>query len=107
MVTTLHKYSFKYDHTEHSEETKKAILPYAKSGEYNIEHIDDVSREWRFRFIKRTFDIIVSFILLIVLFVPMVVIGVAVKVSSPGTIFYLQERLGKNGKKFKIINNWV
>ena len=52
--------------------------------------------------VKRCFDIILSASLLLLLAIPMIVIGIAVKVTSPGPALYTQERLGKNGKKIKI-----
>jgi len=33
----------------------------------------------------------------------MLVVALAVKLDSPGPIFYTQERVGKNGRRFKII----
>jgi exopolysaccharide biosynthesis polyprenyl glycosylphosphotransferase len=53
--------------------------------------------------VKRFMDIILSvigFFLCIPLFI---VSAILVKLSSPGRIFYLQERIGLNGKPFKII----
>lgn len=52
---------------------------------------------------KRTIDITVSFIAMILLLPIYVFIAVGVRFSSKGPIFFLQERIGKNGKKFKII----
>ena len=53
--------------------------------------------------IKRIFDIVLSIVLLIVSS-PILLCGIiGVKLTSPGPIFYRQSRLGKNGKKFKII----
>ncbi len=54
--------------------------------------------------IKRTFDIVASLIFLIVLF-PWIFIFVTIgiKLSSPGPIFFLQNRTGLNGKIFKCI----
>ena len=53
--------------------------------------------------IKRIFDIVLSIVLLIVSS-PILLCGIiGVKLTSPGPIFYRQNRLGKNGKKFKII----
>lgn len=54
-------------------------------------------------FIKRFFDIVVASLLL-VLASPFIVFSIAmIAVGSPGPIFYTQERLGKNGRAFKII----
>jgi len=52
---------------------------------------------------KRVFDIFASLIAIIVLSPIYLFVGLGVKLSSKGPIFYLQERIGKNGKPFKII----
>jgi len=52
------------------------------------------------RLIKRAIDILVSVIIL-VLFVPVLpVIAVAIKLSSPGPVFFKDKRQGLHGKKF-------
>jgi len=53
-------------------------------------------------FLKRVFDLIVAFILLILLAVPMAIIAVWIKIDSPGTVFYRQERVTTYGKHFRI-----
>ncbi len=53
-------------------------------------------------FFKRTFDLIVGFILLIVLAIPMVIIAIMIKTDSEGPVFYRQERVTKYGKHFRI-----
>ena len=53
--------------------------------------------------IKEVFDRIVSLVLLIILAIPMVVIAVLIKLSSKGTVFYKQTRVGMDQRKFKII----
>ncbi len=55
------------------------------------------------RFIKRLLDFILSLLALIVLSPLFLVISISIKVNSKGPVFFLQERLGKNGKVFKII----
>lgn len=52
--------------------------------------------------IKRVFDFIMSAILLLVLFVPFVVIGIAIKIEDKGPVFYKQTRIGKDLKPFEI-----
>ena len=53
--------------------------------------------------VKRFLDLIVSSTLLI-LFLPLLLfLSILIKLDSKGSIFYLQERLGKNEFKFKII----
>ncbi len=53
--------------------------------------------------IKRLFDIFISFLAIIILFPVYIFVAFGVKFSSPGPIFFLQERIGKHGKPFKII----
>tara|TARA_R110002072_G_scaffold100188_1_gene220570 strand:+ start:2827 stop:4221 length:1395 start_codon:yes stop_codon:yes gene_type:complete len=55
------------------------------------------------RTLKRVIDVVVSLISLIVLTPVFISLAILVKSSSPGPIFYLQERIGKNGRIFKII----
>jgi lipopolysaccharide/colanic/teichoic acid biosynthesis glycosyltransferase len=52
-------------------------------------------------FTKRLFDIIISLIGLIVLFPIFLIIMLAIKIDSKGPAIFTQERIGKNGKKFK------
>ncbi len=53
-------------------------------------------------FIKRLLDIIISIILLIILFPFFLIIGIAIKIDSKGSIFYRQERVTQYGRTFKI-----
>ena len=54
-------------------------------------------------FLKRSFDIYSS-VVLITLFSPlMLVIAIAIKLTSRGSIFFLQERYTRNMKKFRVI----
>ena len=51
---------------------------------------------------KRVLDVIVSAAALAVLWPLLAVIAFAVKIDSPGPVFYRQERVGRNGKPFRI-----
>lgn len=53
-----------------------------------------------YAFNKRLFDIIVSFIALIVLSPLLLITGLLVKITSKGPIIYVSKRIGKNGKIF-------
>lgn len=57
-------------------------------------------RKAEYEFVKRLLDAVVSAILLIVLLPLFVAIGIAIKVSSPGPVFYRWHVLGKNNKEF-------
>ena len=53
-------------------------------------------------FLKRVFDIICGLLGSILTLVICIFIGPAIYIASPGPIFFSQERVGKNGKKFKM-----
>ena len=55
------------------------------------------------RFFKRTFDIIVSLIGIVLASPFMIVIAIAIKLYDGGPVFYKQERLTRDGKPFWII----
>jgi len=52
---------------------------------------------------KRIFDIIISFAALVVLLPVLIIIAAAVIINSGFPIFYLQDRIGKDWRPFKII----
>ena len=67
-----------------------------------IEITSDPMPYWQ-RAIKRVMDIVLSSIALILLIPFYIFSAIAVKMSSPGPILFLQERVGLNGALFKII----
>ena len=66
-----------------------------------IEIYPDLIPFWQ-KILKRLLDIVVSSILLVLLLPMYLYIAIRVKLSSDGSIFYTQERIGKNGKPFKM-----
>lgn len=66
-------------------------------------YYDLLKRKWFYRFIKRSFDILASFLLIIILFLPSLIIGIIICCDSKGGPFFLQQRVGRYGKTFKII----
>ena len=53
-----------------------------------------------FRFVKRCFDIVSSFIGLVILVPVFLVIAIAIKIDSRGPVFFKQKRVGRHGKLF-------
>lgn len=53
-------------------------------------------------FFKRFIDIVLALIGIAVAGIPMLLIALCVKLESPGPALFKQERLGKNGKVFKM-----
>lgn len=72
---------------------------------YGIPLIDimpELMPEWEKK-LKRLMDIVLSLILLIVTSPITILAAIAIKIESEGPVFYKQERMGMNGKIFKII----
>ena len=51
---------------------------------------------------KRLFDIVVGFVVFLILCIPMLIIAIMIKLDSEGPVFYRQERVTTNGKRFRI-----
>jgi lipopolysaccharide/colanic/teichoic acid biosynthesis glycosyltransferase len=51
---------------------------------------------------KRVFDVVVSAVILLILSPLLLVLALAVKLDSPGPVFYKQTRVGRYNKEFKI-----
>ena len=66
------------------------------------EYYEILSERKKSLIFKRFFDVVVSFVLLILLVIPMLMIAVMIRMDSPGAIFYRQERVTAYGKKFMI-----
>lgn len=56
-----------------------------------------------YRFIKATADFVIALLALTVLCPLFVVVAVAIKIDSPGPVFFVQKRIGKGGKLFRCI----
>lgn len=53
-------------------------------------------------FTKRVLDFFFASILLLILCIPMVIIGLIIKLTSKGPAIFIQERYGKNSKPFNL-----
>ena len=67
-----------------------------------IEIYPEVMPKWQ-QVVKRLIDIFASGIALILLLPFFIIIAIKVKLSSPGSIFYKQKRVGFRGKEFNIL----
>ncbi|MGR5066508.1 undecaprenyl-phosphate glucose phosphotransferase [Photobacterium sp. DNB22_13_2] len=54
------------------------------------------------RILKRFFDLVVGSLILLLISVPMLVISCAVKLTSPGPVFFKQHRYGIDGQAIKV-----
>lgn len=67
------------------------------------EYYDILCKKTKSLFFKRVMDLFFAIILLIFLIIPIIIISIAVKVSSKGPVFYRQVRVTTYGKRFKIL----
>lgn len=59
-------------------------------------------KSWRSQAIKRALDVIVALVAMVLCLPLMVVVAIAIKLTSRGPVFYQQERVGQHGKAFTI-----
>ncbi len=55
-----------------------------------------------YRYFKLVMDICISLVALLILFIPLLIVAIIIKLDSEGPVIFKQERLGKNGVPFKI-----
>lgn len=67
-----------------------------------IQRSKKYKKSFAYEFVKRTIDIFASLVALIVLFPLLVVIMILIKIDSKGPVLFYQNRVGKNGKLFKM-----
>jgi Undecaprenyl-phosphate glucose phosphotransferase len=67
-----------------------------------IININDVPLQGLNSVLKRTVDILVSAVALLLLVVPLAIVALLVRLTSAGPIFYHQERMGLDGRAFTV-----
>ena len=71
-------------------------------GRFPMVYIEPVERNgWR-AFAKQSFDYVLGFILFLLLSPVLLAAMVAIKVTSPGPVFFKQTRVGRNGEEFEV-----
>ena len=65
-------------------------------------YYDILNSKKRYLIAKRIFDFTLSLVMSVVLLPFIVLVGIMIKIDSPGKIFFLQKRVTTNGKVFKI-----
>ncbi|MGI6512637.1 MAG: sugar transferase [Catenisphaera adipataccumulans] len=76
----------------------KQPLPY----DHSLYHARHSFKESFYLFIKRTFDIVLSAIAIVILSPLLLVLMILVVLNDGGSPFYGHERIGKNGKRIKV-----
>lgn len=77
-------------------------LPSEMKTEEVRKYYDILKKRKRSLFFKRIFDIFVSVVALVFLSPLYLILAIAIKLDSPGPVFYRQERVTQYGKHFKI-----
>lgn len=54
-------------------------------------------------YMKRVIDLLIAIPFFVIAFVPMIIIGIAIKLDSPGPVLFKQKRIGKDGKVFSML----
>ena len=67
-----------------------------------MEIYPEIMAPWE-QFVKRSMDIAISILVLIILSPMYLLIAIIIKLDSKGPVFFLQERIGIHGKPFQII----
>lgn len=80
----------------------KVIENVEKIGDYMVLTTSTNYASFNELFLKRVFDIICGLLGCILTLIICIYVGPAIYIASPRSIFFLQERVGKNGKKFKM-----
>jgi exopolysaccharide production protein ExoY len=57
---------------------------------------------WRYRYAKRAVDVLGASVMLVLTAIPSLIIAAAIWLTSNGPIFYREERIGRNGRMFRI-----
>lgn len=64
---------------------------------------NDISKRKCYLIIKRVFDVVFSLLGIGVLWLPMLIIALLIKLESPGPAIFIHNRIGKNGKQLPLL----
>ena len=78
-------------------------LPDAFKNEEVRRYYDILAKKKTSIAVKRILDVLLAFIVMLLLLLPIAVIAVVVKLTSPGPVFYRQERVTTYGRRFRIL----
>ena len=76
--------------------------PVAQGSLHPVQFMHPTASRWALSRTRRLLDLAVALVVLVLFAVPMVLLGVAVWLSSPGPVFFVQSRVGRGGRLFRI-----
>ena len=65
--------------------------------------VNSYTKNTKYRIVKRILDAVFSFILIVFLTIPMLIIWIAVRLDTPGNGIFRQIRVGKDGRLFECL----
>ena len=77
-------------------------LPKSMKNEYTKQYVNLLNNSKFSLCVKRVFDVVVSFIILLLLSPFFLILAAAIKIDSKGPVFYRQIRVGRYNEDFKI-----
>lgn len=82
---------------------KPAALPTKSQNDQRVGSVAGAGTGAVYGAAKRTFDLIVGLVLLVIATPIILLAAVAIRLETKGSPFFIQTRLGKNGKPFRIV----
>ncbi len=76
---------------------------FVKIGKYKFYPIKNLLKYKDYSISERIFDAFMAGSLILIFMPIFLIVPILIKLSSPGPIFYINERIGKNGKRFKFL----
>jgi undecaprenyl-phosphate galactose phosphotransferase len=67
-----------------------------------LDYLDAPTNSWQYRVVKRFVDIVAALMMLLIFIVPGLMIAAAIVLTSKGSVFYRETRIGRDGKPFRI-----
>ncbi len=77
-------------------------LPLDMQNDSVKKYYDILSKKKASIFVKRLFDIFVSFVLLLIIWPILLILALIIKIDSKGPVFFRQERVTQYGRRFRI-----
>lgn len=99
VIEVCERFGVEVRHSSHLFRTSIARLDRTTGANYSILRM--VREDWT-RYVKRAIDIVGAIALLILSFPIMVAAGIAIKATSPGPIFFAQDRYGLYRRRFRM-----
>jgi exopolysaccharide biosynthesis polyprenyl glycosylphosphotransferase len=90
-----------YSHHYFYEQLTRRIDLSAINELWFLEHIT-YQRKRFYNFFKRLFDLFFGFVMSLIFLLSFPIIAIAIKLSSAGPLFFIQERVGQQGRVFKV-----